>query len=131
MLEVRDGGLADRVHAVVEPANAHGQQILFKERRGQLRGEQRDVLDDRKSHAPLPVGCELCDGGEERLGELLDADHGRDGVEGGDDVESDFGELVSEQLEEEGKEMLHGGAPAKNPRKALVRGEERVRWMGG
>mmetsp|Transcript_28592 Transcript_28592/g.77434 ORF Transcript_28592/g.77434 Transcript_28592/m.77434 type:complete len:208 (-) Transcript_28592:306-929(-) len=65
LFEVDDRRLADGVDAIVEPVDAHRTELLLEEADAQLRGEQRDALDDGEADAPLPVGGELGDSGQE------------------------------------------------------------------
>ena len=71
-----------------------------------LTGQERHVLDDGEPDPPLGVLCQLDDGGEERLGELLDADDLVDAVEVGDDVEAHLGVLVLQLGEEQRQQVL-------------------------
>ena len=108
LLQVERGRLADGMHAVLQPAQAHDAQLLVEEGGAKLRRQQRDVLDDGEAHAPLSVLRELGDGGEERLGEEVDADDRVERVQRGDEVEAHLGELVLEELQEEGEQLLDG-----------------------
>lgn len=67
-------GLPNRKDWVPKPSHAEVGELVVKELDAELLGEERDVLDDGLSHAPLLVFGELDDGGKEGLGEELDAD---------------------------------------------------------
>ncbi len=74
LLQILSGRLADREHGITEPAHAERAQLFVKELHAQLTCEQRDVFDDRETHAPLLIFGELDDGGQKRLREQFNAD---------------------------------------------------------
>ena len=88
LTHVGNGGLADRVDTVLEPAHAHRAELLLEEGDAQLRGERRHAVDHREAHAPLPVLGELFDGGQQRRREQLDAEQGVDRGQRADQVEA-------------------------------------------
>ena len=61
-------------HLVLKPDHALGPELVLEEVGAELGGEERDVLDDGEPHAPVAVLCELLDGGQEALGQQVDAD---------------------------------------------------------
>ncbi len=66
MLILLGGGVPDHVDAVGEPGEGKVDELLVEEGDTELAREQRNVLDDRKAHAPLLVLGELHDRGEKR-----------------------------------------------------------------
>mmetsp|Transcript_41407 Transcript_41407/g.96810 ORF Transcript_41407/g.96810 Transcript_41407/m.96810 type:complete len:244 (-) Transcript_41407:659-1390(-) len=85
----------------------------------------RSVVDDCKPHPPLPVLCELRDGGQQRLREQLDADDTVDRVQRRDDVQPHLRELVAQKLQEEGQQLLDGDRGAHERGEAHDGGGER------
>lgn len=75
LLEVLGGSLTDREDSVAKPAHTETAQLLVEEFDAELRGEKGNVFNDRQPHAPLLVLGKLDDGGEEGLGEKLDANN--------------------------------------------------------
>ena len=84
-----------------EPLHAKSVELLIEEFDSKLAGKQRHVLDDGQPDPPLGVLCQLHDGWEERLAQLLDADDLVDTIEVGDDVETNIWTLVLELRQEE------------------------------
>lgn len=62
LLEVLRAGLTDAEDRVAEPGHAECAELLVEELDAQLACEQRDVLDDCQTHAPLLVLGELHNG---------------------------------------------------------------------
>ena len=52
LLQVDDGGLADAVHIVAQPRHAQVAELLVEENLPKLVGKERNVFDDRLTHAP-------------------------------------------------------------------------------
>jgi len=73
LLEVQSGGLANGKDAVAKPRHAQATEPLIKELHTELLRQERDVLDDRKPNPPLLVLCQLHDGGEQGLGQAVNA----------------------------------------------------------
>jgi len=61
LLEILCAGLADAKHGVAKPRHAQRAELLVEKFYTELRGEQRYVLNDGQSYAPLLVLCELYD----------------------------------------------------------------------
>jgi len=74
LLEVDGSGLPDGEDVVSEPGHAEVSELVVEELDSELGREERDVLDDGLSNSPLLVLGEVDDGGEEGLGEEVDAD---------------------------------------------------------
>lgn len=77
-----------------EPSHAKGVEFIIKELNTELTGQQRHVLDDCQTHAPLVVFCELDYGRQQRLRQLLDPNHRVHAVQVRNDVQSHFRALV-------------------------------------
>ena len=84
-----------------QPGHAKTVQFLVEELNTQLTSQQGHVLDDGQPDPPLGVLCQLHDGWEERLAQLLDANDLVDTIEVGDDVETNIWTLVLELGQEE------------------------------
>lgn len=125
LAQVDRRSLADGKDGVAEPPHAEVGKLLVEEGDAELLGEERDVLDDGLPNAPLLVFGELDDGGQKSLREELDADDVVDDLELRDDVESDFGELVLEKLEEEGEEVFDSRVVAEEGRETRDLARER------
>jgi hypothetical protein len=52
-------GFTDRENGISQPAHAQIAELLIEELNAQLTGEERDVLDNRKSYSPLLILGEL------------------------------------------------------------------------
>ena len=88
---------AASIKAILRAAN-HFDTLRLPRPHADLLGEQRDALDDRHAHAPLPVLRELGDRGQQRVRELLDADDSGRLVQRRDEVEPYLREVVLQQL---------------------------------
>lgn len=67
-------GFTDREDGIAQPPHAEITQLLIEKLDAQLAGQEGDVFDDSKTHAPLLVLGQLDNSRKERLGEKIDAD---------------------------------------------------------
>ena len=73
LLQVLGRSLADGENGVTEPAHTQATELLVEELDAELRGKKGNVFDDSETDTPLLVLGELDNGGEEGLGEKLNA----------------------------------------------------------
>lgn len=59
VFEIVCAGFTDAKHRVAKPAHAQTTKLLVEEFHAQLAGEQRDVLDDGQTDAPVLVFGQL------------------------------------------------------------------------
>jgi hypothetical protein len=67
LLQVLSASLTDAEDGITEPTHAEVGKLLIEEFDAELRGQEREMLDDCQSDAPLLVLCELNNSREERL----------------------------------------------------------------
>jgi len=73
LLQILSRSLANGENGITEPAHAQAAELLVEELDAELRGKKGNVFDDSETDTPLLVLSELDDGGEEGLGEELNA----------------------------------------------------------
>ena len=108
LLQVVGGRLADGIDMIHKPGHAQGVELCIKELQPKLSSQQRHVLNDDQTHPPVGILCKLHDGGEQELGQILDADHLFHAIEVRDDVQPHIRALIPQQSQEEGHDVLDG-----------------------
>lgn len=106
LLEVDGCALTNAENVVSEPTHAKVAELVVEELDAELRREERNVLNDGLSHAPLLVFGKVNDGRQKRLREQVNADNVVDELELAYQLEPDIALIVFEQLEEKREKVL-------------------------
>jgi len=61
-LQIDGRGLPNAVHSIPQPRHAQTRELLIEELFAQLRGQQRDIFNDRLSYPPRFILRKLDDG---------------------------------------------------------------------
>ena len=109
LLQVVDGGLPDRVDAVIKPRYANGTQLVVEEGLAQLSSQNREQFHHRQLDPPVLVLTQLSQRGYDRLRQVLDAQHLVQVFQPFEQVESHIRAFIPEQSQEHWEDVLVSG----------------------